>query len=171
MNHNTIPPEVKPENKISIQGSSNISDFTLSLEFNQNELKSTTKLPDCSAKDYRVLNLPVSDFSYSNPLMKKDFYHLIDAKNYPFIRIYYPPDMLEKETDKNSQECNLIVEIRNSCQKYTVPVKYSRISKNVYEVQGNLNVKLTDFHLQPKKYFFGLIKVNNNLKIDFYLYF
>lgn len=163
--------EIKPQNKIIIQGSTNISNFTLSLSFNKDDVKSIDSRPACSAEGYKVLNLPVTEFCYSHPQMKKDFYQLIDAKEYPNIKIYYPAKMLDKETCGNSRQYELIVEIKNICQKYTVPVKYYKLSGSCIEALGNLNVRLSDFHLQPKKYFFGLIKVKNNLTINFYLYF
>ena len=164
-------PDVKPDNKIIIQGSSNLSNFTLSLQFRKDSLNSTTGFSGCSETKDSVLVLPVSDFNYSNPLMKKDLYHLIDAENYPYIKIYYPPEMLNKSIIGDLHHFDLVVQIRNVCRTYQVPVNYSRRSKNTFEAEGSLNVRLTDFQLKPKKYFFGLVKLKNNLKIDFYLYF
>ncbi|MBN2615071.1 MAG: hypothetical protein JXR71_05200 [Bacteroidales bacterium] len=164
-------PDVKPDNKIIIRGSSNLSTFTLSLQFRKDSLNNIADTSQCAATSDSVLILPVADFSYSNPLMKKDLYHLIDADQYPFIKIYYPPEMLNRSTTGKLHQFELVVQIRNMCRTYKVPVNYNKHSKNTFEAEGSLNVKLSDFQLKPKKYFFGLVKLKNNLKIDFYLYF
>lgn len=170
MDEASVLPDMKPDNKIIIQGSSNLSNFTLSLQFRKDNLNITSH-SRCSEPKDSVLILPIANFTYSNPLMKRDLYNLIDAEDYPFIKIYYPPEMLSKGTTGDLQQFVLIVQIRDVCRTYTVPVNYNQQSENIFEAEGSLHVKLSDFQLKPKKYFFGLIKLKNNLKIDFYLYF
>jgi hypothetical protein len=160
-----------PENKIVISGKSNLSTFNIYIQFQHNTNVDAKTDTSCIIRNDKVLVLPVKNFRYSNPMMKNDFYHLVNANEYPNIKIYYSPSLLKSPKPGAHNTFDFTVQIQQVCRTYEVPVEYVKTKENLHEVSGSFNILLSDFKLKPKRYFFGLIRLKNRLKIDFYLYF
>ena len=118
------------------------------LVFNSTSLKLNTKAFDCGSR-------PIN----------RDFEALIKAEKYPFIYLNLEELKLQSQ---NSALISLNIEIAGIKKQYKVPVKIDN-SKSNYK--GIIHLNIDDFKLEPPKKIFGLIKVKEEIEIEFDLYF
>lgn len=65
----------------------------------------------------------------------------------------------------------ITIQITNVKKTYEVPVSLLQNAKTYTKLNGQIQIKLSDFKLKPKRYFFGLIRIKDMLNINFILYF
>ncbi len=147
---------------ISIYGSSNINQFRF-----YNENPQIDAIPENINEDNHV-RIPVNDFKASNERMLHDFYDMVKAGEYPYIDIAIEPRELA-DFDEQSGLTNFRtrVTIAGKSKKYLVPSEVTGCKQNGYILKGNMQVKLTDFDIEPPTKVFGAIKVNDNVFIKF----
>jgi len=71
----------------------------------------------------------------------------------------------------NKKPYLFIIQITSVKKTYQVPVALLKKGKNYTKLKGQVQIKLSDFKLKLKRYFFGLIRLKDSLKITFILYF
>lgn len=165
-----LPGRFSNENKIIISGESNIQDFVVKYYFKGKLRTADTESADCSSPE-GVIKIPVQKLLFSNRHMKKDFLNLVHADQYPYIKLFYNPDLLSQIKNKNQQNIPITIEITGVRKTYSIPVSLLEEGKSFTKLQGKVHIKLSDFKLKPKRYFFGLIRLKDTLKINFILYF
>lgn len=161
-----------PGNKIIITGKSTLQPFTIRYYFKE-QLKQVgpININSCSPKQTE-LQIPVHKLLFSNGHMKKDFLRLVQADEYPDIKIFYTPEIFKGQFSKQLQRIiSITVQITGVQKTYQVPVLFIRNNRPYTEMKGEVRIKLSDFNLKPKKYILGLIRIKETLKIDFVLYF
>ena len=116
----------------------------------------------------RKIRIPVEEFTGPDKRMTKDFYEMVDAGEYPFINIF-----LESKNKANfDEETGLTnfrakISIAGTTRKYLVPCEVVSFKNSKYIVKGHLQVNLTDFGIEPPTKVFGMVKVNNQVFINF----
>jgi hypothetical protein len=147
---------------ISILGSSNINQFRI---YNENLQIDAT--PEIVTED-NLIRIPVYDFKASNNRMLSDFYDMVKAEDYPYIDIAIEPRG-QADFDEQSGLTNFRTEvtIAGKSNSYIVPSEISGCEHNGFILKGNLQVKLTDFNIEPPTKVFGAVKVNDNVSIKF----
>jgi hypothetical protein len=159
------------ENKIIISGESNIQDFMVHYYFNKKLKGSVSESADCSSSQKGVIQIPVQKLVFSNKHMKNDFLNLVHAKRYPLIKLFYNPELIDQFGANKQKNVPITIQITNVKKAYLVPVSLLIKRKNYTKLKGQVHIKLSDFKLKPKRYFFGLIRLKDSLKINFILYF
>lgn len=159
-NESSVPAECK--SYISIQGSSNVNRFRL---YNESPKVKTT--PE-NITEGNHIRIPVYDFEASNHRMLSDFYEMVKASKYPFIDIDIEPrGMADFDEQSGLTNFRTTVTIAGKSNTYVVPSAISGCQQRGFMLEGDLEVKLTDFDIQPPTKLLGAIKVNDNVFIKF----
>ena len=159
------------ENTIIISGESNIQDFTVRYYFKKQSKPTNGETTGLASPQHDEIRIPVNKLLFSNRHMKDDFLNLVHAKKYPLIRLLYNPEMLSRLDTLKSKTVPITIQITNIKKTYKVPVSILNKEGVYIELKGLVQIKLSDFKLKPKRYFFGLIRLKDKLNINFILYF
>lgn len=161
-----------PQNKILIIGKSTLQTFTIRYYFSE-QPKQTTSIDTNSCSLIQTeLQIPVRELLFSNRHMRNDFLQLIRANKYPIIKIFYTPKIFKRQLNKQQQKIiPITIQITGVQKTYQVPVLFIGNNKAYTEMKGEVRLRLSDFHLKPKKYILGLIRIQETLRIKFILYF
>ena len=76
-------------------------------------------------------------------------------------------NMAECLKNKGLSDFKTEITIAGVSQRFVVPCGVDTCLSSGYVLKGSLEVKLTDFGIDPPKKFFGLVKVNNEVLIDY----
>lgn len=154
---------------IQISGTTNINNFKLTNSLSLVNLKdSINKITINRDSPIIELQIPIKNFRTSNPLIYKDFMKLLKAEAYPFIIIGIKHQTLDNILQKSLKRYfKLEITLTGITQEYSVAYETSRCYNKSIFIQGIKNIKLSDFNLEPPEKLNGLIKVNNNLLINF----
>ena len=165
--------QTKPcENKLSIFGNTNISQF----RFKQTSF--ANKPDDKRKKSWRIeesgdaisIYIPVNDFKTNNPIMYFNFLDLIKAEQYPDIIISLQKKELFNISNTEKEFVPLIViNLAGVKKEYLISCESASCQKTGLHIKGSREIKLTDFKLNPPTKSLGLIKVKNNVIINFEL--
>jgi hypothetical protein len=159
------PPETGCVNFLVISGESNINKFSFSYV--------TPRMPEGDkankgAEDERIdFDIPVHRFKASNPRMYDDFLSLLQAEEYPYLRI----SLLIGETDRErksefTRSERISVTIAGVTREYTVNCLVSQCAEGLV-LKGVQTVRLTDFGLSPPVRLKGIVKVDNEIDVRF----
>ncbi len=155
--------------QISIVGHTNVNSFWLKYSGIEPLQKITdiADIPHLKAKSITI-NILARNFVCSNHLMKNDFLSLIHADESPYINIQLQGFQGLANLKNDSTEV-MLVNITLAGVKRTMEV-YCNITKdsaNYFTMTGSRLVKLSDFNLVAPSKFLGLVKVKNEITINF----
>jgi len=147
---------------ITINGTSNVNKF----QFHNDDPIITT----ASTENYydNQIRIPVNEFEASNLRMLQDFHKMVRASEYPYINIEIE-SMALADFDETSGMTNFRtkVSIAGKTNTYTVASEIAGCEHEGFILKGNLEVKLTDFDIEPPTKVFGAVKVNDEVLINF----
>lgn len=150
---------------VTVQGSSNVNQFSFN---NTNPIIQDSAGIKKDEVQYQIVQIPVYSFTGKNKHMLKDFLDLIKASEYPFIILALESrDLVPCEKHTEPTNFKTRITIAGVTNAYVVPCKVVACNNNGYLVKGDLKIKLTDFNINPPQKFFGMIKVNNEVFIDY----
>jgi hypothetical protein len=150
---------------VRIEGSTNLNSFVF---FQKLTNSAQAQVNDGDKKSQLSINIPAHNFEASNPLMYKDFLELIKAHEHPIIRIiifYNPKEFLV--TSKNKISSIIEIKLAGHQQSYTIPGTLHQCSDQTIRVEGSIKLNLNDFNLEPPTKFFGMVKVNDEVYVNF----
>lgn len=155
--------------QVVISGSTNINSFQLIYnEENYSEISSNT---EDILSDLVKLSIPVQKIEAESTSMKKDFLKMVNADKYPIINIALT-ELITSDFSNSTDTCHQINLTMNGITKsYTCFPSVEKDSFGNVQLSGNLNVKLSEFNIQPPKKIMGLIKVENEVFISFKVLF
>lgn len=162
--------DVVCDNFIEIQGETNVNIFQLQQFVPDDEVCAPGEsgwihFPGSS---YYQINIPVRNFSANNPFVYKDFLSLIKASDFPYIQIYIEKEQFQEfYLPLSVQYSNVYVSIAGVTTSFLVKCHIKDCKYGNRIIHGEKTVKLTDFKLAPPVKSFGLIKVKNELNINF----
>ncbi len=154
-------------NYIHIHTNSNLT----SHEFTYHNLSSY--LLNVSKQEYHAhhnyeIKVPLKDFEYENETIYRDFLELLCADKYPFVSIIIKKDQLFKLlTAGTSYSPTIIISMAGNASTYVIPCDVFDLSKHLVYIRGHKIIRLTEFNLNPPVKFGGLVKVKNEVNIDF----
>lgn len=167
---------ITEKSKLSIEGSSNVNEFTCNCLTDFPPIPFEISWEDKSGllRSFRntQISLPIANLDCGNKMMNKDLRQALNADKYPFITINLVQSL---ENDCTSwQRLNSWVQLKalveielNGCtNSYWLPVMASRQGENSYRFISNKDLKMTDFGVQPPTALLGMVKVNNEIKIS-----
>ena len=151
---------------VSIHGSTNINEFS----FLQKLKESEHPIRFHTQEGYISIQIPSRDFEASNPLMYKDFVDLIKADEFPYIAIrfhYNPYELYEKNGQTSTIKSEIYITLAGEEKKYSIPGQIRLCQDRVLRIMGEIKINLDDFQLQAPSKFMGMIKVNNEVIVNF----
>lgn len=144
--------------KIEITGTSTIGKYNCANTF----LKKDTIYLNSIKKNSYSTDIKMCDFDCGNKIMTKDMQGTVKVKKFPNSTVYIT-DI--KPSGKN-YKCNVAFFITNKALKYKDFILYTDDDK----IHGSLNLKFSDIELEPPVKMAGLIKVKDEMVINFSLY-
>jgi hypothetical protein len=152
--------------KLIIYGKSNVNDFSFVFENNSEALQTEKVLTKKTNQKTEYL-FPVKRFKTDNKCIQNDFFDMIQAEKYPFISFAIDKEQIELlESGSECDSINAIITITQESKQIWIPIKKEEQIKGVF-LTGKFDLLLTNFNLTPLSKFFGLVKVENNVVIDF----
>lgn len=153
------------QNFISIQGSSNINEFQL---INPHPAINESNSGVTNNKRYRDILISVNEFTSANQRMVRDFREMVQESKYPYIKISIERrDLADFDETSGLTNFSTIITIAGKAKEYNVPCEVYSTLNSGFLLSGNFSVKLTDFGIDPPEKVLGLIKVNNEVCINF----
>ena len=147
---------------VEIHGTTNVNSFNCSynahLPENEFEVSLIKKIKSVEIQ-HEALFLKVLNFKCPNPQMTGDLHNLLEYEEYPFIIF-----QLKKITNKNT--AHIMIEMAGEKQSYSVNLQ-NTLHKSQVVSSAIMNLCITDFGLQPPEKFFGMVKVNENIEVEF----
>jgi len=157
--------EGKCTSYVIVKGSSNVNSFHFS---NPDPIVKDSAKVKKGKERYQIVEIPVHSFSGPNTRMLHDFLNMIKASKYPNITLALEPrDLMQCERQTEPTQFKTRITIAGATNTYVVPCKVVACKNNEFLVEGKLEVKLTDFQLNPPKKFFGMVRVNNKASINY----
>lgn len=166
---------VNPKSKVALTGTTNVNSYECvsNDSFTRGYLLADL-LPGSNAIYFSeaTLGLRVESFDCGNRLMNRDFHNALGAAINPFIEI----ELIEARALANSMpgdygkiriQLSLVV---NGVSKQTdMIVDFSNINNSSYTISGSINLRLSDFKIDPPSPALGLVKVRDQVTINFNL--
>ena len=157
-------------NYIEIRGETNINNFNLQQIIQENEICAPridgwVHYPGSSSYEIQI---PVKNFNANNHFVYQDFLELVNASRFPYIMIQINNDQFKEfYALKNNHLTQIKISIAGVSKSVPVECSILECSHGEKVIIGNKTLKLTDFKLDPPVKSFGLIKVKNELNINF----
>jgi hypothetical protein len=157
-------------NYINIKGNTNMNRFEFRLDFPLHQVFSVD-YSDLTLQHHTgvyEIYLPVKSFNADNQLIFRDFLTLLKANRYPEIIIGIGYNQLLDFLNGNNYKAQHVkITLAGVTKVYPVSFIVSSCSGNLVNISGNKKIKLTDFDIDPPKKFQGLVKVENEVLINF----
>lgn len=152
-------------NYILIQGSSNINQFEfINYEPKVNPLEITLQDND----PYQNIQIPVDKFQGPNHRMRNDFLNMVNASEYPFIKIDIEPrNKADFDEVTGLTNFRTKISIAGNTKTFIVPCQINFCDDSEMMLEGDLELELSDFEIEPPKKLLGTIKVNDEVFITF----
>ena len=144
--------------KIEITGKSNVGNYNCSNTFS---IRDTIYL-NSTKKNAFTTEIKMSNFDCGNKIMTKDLKETVKAKKFPNSTVY----ISDIKPNGKNYKCRLIFCITDKTLKYKDFILY----KSDEKIEGILNLKFSDLELEPPVKMAGLIKVKDDIIINFCLY-
>lgn len=160
---------ITPNSKLLIVGKTNVNSFNCRYDI----LKLQKPIPvfykkhhDKISFDNTVLVLDNVNFDCGGRGINADFHELLKTKTYPQIRIKLK-EISEGKTNNKPVLAHMDITIAGITKGYQMPVEVS--NADAMQINGILNLNLSDFNLEAPKKALGLIVVKDEIEINFEL--
>jgi hypothetical protein len=151
-------------NFIHITGESNVNQF--SFNFNQGEILSHSRNNSSDSADV-IIRIPIREFRASNQMMYSDFLEMMKESEYPTIEICFKRKQLNRAHTGDYGSCpDIRITIAGVTRIYKIDCSILPCANNMF-IQGEKKLKLTDFHLKPPVKLKGLVKVSDDINVNF----
>lgn len=153
-------------NYIRIEGSSNVNQFYFEQPIYQQH--NLFNVQYSLSEEHIELEIPVSDFKASNPMMRKDFFDLIRADEFPkiFIKLSFPIINFLSEEATNITSVAKVIFVGKE-KEYEIDSNISLDTNDSFIMKGVLKLNIDDFNLTPPTKFMGMVKVDKEVFIKF----
>jgi hypothetical protein len=156
---------------LTIYGKSNINNFSFYFD-NNPESDFQENVITKRDKQKTEFLLPVDRFKTINKGIQNDFFKLIEADKFHYISFAIDNDQMELFTSESEGDSiNATITIAQESKQICILIKKDNKQIKNQFFTGEIKFLLTDFKLTPVSKFLGLVKVDNNLVIDFRINF
>lgn len=163
-------PDAVCRNYLNITGNTNINRFEFRLDFPSHKIFPVDDAHVISEqnRDTYEIPLPVKHFEANNQLIYHDFLELVKANLYPLIIIGIGYEQLQDFLDGEDYTVqNIKITLAGVTREYPVSFVVDSCAGDLIYISGYKNIKLTDFNIEPPEKFQGLVKVKDDLLINF----
>ncbi|HEY1192665.1 hypothetical protein, partial [Flavobacterium sp.] len=144
--------------KIEITGLSTVGKYNCSNTFN---IKDTVYVNSVKKNAFNT-DIKMSNFDCGNKIMTKDLQGTVKVKKFPNSTV----SISDIKRDGKNYKCRLNFYITDKTLKYKDFILYNTDDK----IQGTLSLKFSDIELEAPVKMAGLIKVKDDIVINFSLY-
>jgi len=150
---------------INIRGESNINSF--SFRYNKSAPDDTWETSGKIDTEFYTFTVPVRNFEASNPLMYNDFLTLIKAQEYPVISIILPKEPIKRAFQGQKSSCpDIEIALAGVKRVYQIDCNLYECGENIY-IRGVKMIRLSDFSINPPVKLNGLVKVRDEIEVNF----
>ncbi|WP_148230079.1 hypothetical protein [Marivirga tractuosa] len=147
---------------VEIHGTTNVNSFNChynaKLPENEFEVK-LIKKGEVIEIQHEALFLKVLSFKCPHPQMTDDLHDLLEYENYPFI-------IFQLKKISNNKIAHIMIEMAGEKQFYKVNLNNS-LDNNQLVSNAIMELCISDFGLKAPEKFFGMVKVNENIEVEF----
>ncbi len=144
--------------EIKISGTSTVGKYNCSNTF----YKRDTIVLNLNKKNSLNADIPMLNFDCGNRIMTKDLQSTVKCKEFPNSHV----TITDIKAFSTNYKCNLTFLITNKTLKYKDFVLYKVDNK----IHGTINLNFSDIDLEPPVKMAGLVKVRDEIIVDFSLY-
>ena len=173
--HITLTYAIADSSTLNIHGTTNINKFICSSDKLHNSLQATYYKDTISNTIYfqnAVLSTEIKSFDCGNPGMNNGLYHIMKADQYPTIKLETVSTASDTTFDFShwlDLKVKMLITIAGVSRPAVIKIYGKKIGSDKYAFIGQHKIYMTKFHIKPPTAFFGLIKVQDVLLIDFNL--
>ena len=164
--------------RISISGTSNVNEFKC-LAYQDyasgNGIVEKNETTGHLKFQHTTINILVKSLSCDNPVMDYDMYQALKSEKYPYITLN-----LKEAFAAGNQKIDLHkniplivtadLSVAGTSRTQTIQINASQNSNGQLIFHGTHKIKLEDFNIDPPTALFGVIKVRDEVYINFDLY-
>lgn len=167
--------QVREESWVSLSGSTNINAFTC---ISQGDIPRgfimADMLPGSNAIYFTdaQLGLKVATFDCKNRLMNKDLHEALGGPSSPYISI----DLVEirphesvNRTNAGKVRASVVIQINGQRKHTDIDVNFRQGSAFDMVIAGSKKLKMSDFGIDPPSPALGLVRVRDEVTIQFHL--
>jgi len=154
--------------QVHILGTTNVNEFHM--EYRESDF---CKVPGDFRNESSVIEIeiPASQIQADSKMMLKDFLELIHADKYPTIEIEIDADEITFDEAGKSDLKNILITMNGITKEFKSRTYSDACFANQWCLTGELKIKLTDFNIQPPTKFLGMVKVRDEIFINFRILF
>lgn len=175
---NRVSYSIKEKSSLTLSGSSNVNEFECTTydNFSNGYIYILTEEDKENLKfSNAVLKINVKSFDCHNPMMNKDFYKTLNAKESPTIDVELLSavplsDGKILKSHSGSFLTDVSITLNNKSNADEIVVHWEKTGYNVYRFRGEKKLQMSDFDIETPVAALGLIKVNDEIKIEFDLF-
>lgn len=157
---------ITEKSEITIKGKSNVNHFQC--EYNQNLIHSEIVVSHFTKNNKTILNNAVIEiksegFDCAHKMISRDLKAVLKSHEYPNITVV----INEVIETKSNLSAKVSVSIAGVEKKFLFPITFNTKENNV---KGELKINISDFKLKAPKKVLGLIKLDEEVNINFNLF-
>ncbi len=166
---------IHPDSRVVIQGTTNINQFACVSESDLPHgvfLAETSETHNAIAFSDAVLKLKVASFDCLNRRMNSDLQDAMGAPAHPeiLIRLLEATPVENGASGENNQLLvKMSISLNGVVRNTQVVIEYNRVEPYLFSFVGSKELNMTDFNIDPPSPVLGLIKVHDNITIQFNL--
>ncbi|WP_158866880.1 hypothetical protein [Maribellus comscasis] len=152
-------------NYILIQGSSNVNQF----EFvNYDPEINQPQTPYQNDETYQNIQIPVKEFYGPNNRILNDFFNMVKASEYPYIKIDIEPrEKADFDEATGLTNFKTKISIAGNTRNFIIPCAINFCEDSEMVLTGDIELELSDFEIEPPRKLLGTIKVNDEVFVTF----
>jgi hypothetical protein len=166
---------IEKTSSLNIQGSSNVTDFTCEVtEYARQDTLVYVK--DDQHRKLRFLkselSIDINRFDCHKPYITADFRHTLKSKENPCLKIRLV-SLDDLNPNAMEQRVNGVTEIILAGVDKRIEVDFTahNLGGNRLELTGQKDLHFSDFNLEPPRKLAGLIRINEDIRVNFRLVF
>jgi len=155
---------------VHIFGETNINCFECKYDKNkenQNSNDVLLKHPQIPEQTIET-QIPINEFECSNSMMYNDFQKLLKAYEFPYIKIEIDPSQIKNILPyKQAVDLDVAITIADVKNVQSISCSVNSCEDSNVKISGVATINLADFRLKPPVKFMGLVKVRDEVTINF----
>ena len=152
----------KQNSTMTISGTSTIHDWEMDVEELSGTLSVTDALDKLVSGD---LTINVESIISEHSLMNKKTYDALKEDDFPQIKV----KLIEAEGNLTSGNAKVELVIAGKTQQVTDSYQINDLENGNFSITGELELKMTDFNVEPPVVLMGTIKTGDLVKINYNL--
>lgn len=157
---------------MNIQGSSNINAFTCELkEYLKQDTLVYTKDDNLKKLMFNnsVLNVEIAKFDCHQKYITTDFRKILKSERHPCIRVRFIS--LDEIAIGGNVKGVVEIELAGQTKRMDITYAMQQYGNKQLQLIGSKTMQFSDFNLDPPKKLMGLIRINEEIKVNFHLHF